>query len=174
MRKILFVDDEPNILEGLERMLFPMQQEWCIVFASGGQEALDLMKKGAEQDLGFARVDLERKNRRGMPEVIFAEGKTAEQVVKIVASLKDAGQNALCTRASRDLFDAVVASHPEAEYNDAARMIIARFTPTPELTGLVSIVSTEGFGPTDPSPSLIVPADGRGQLGKGQTVVGIE
>ncbi len=45
MKKILFVDDEPNVLEGLERMLFPMQQEWYIAFAGGGQEALDLMEQ---------------------------------------------------------------------------------------------------------------------------------
>ena len=45
MRKILFVDDEPNILEALERMLFPMQREWRIAFAGSGQEALDLMKQ---------------------------------------------------------------------------------------------------------------------------------
>jgi HD-like signal output (HDOD) protein len=43
MKKILFVDDEPNILEGLERMLFPLQREWRMAFAGGGQEALDLM-----------------------------------------------------------------------------------------------------------------------------------
>ncbi len=45
MKKILFVDDEPNVLEGLERMLFPMQREWHIAFAGGGQEALDLMEQ---------------------------------------------------------------------------------------------------------------------------------
>jgi HD-like signal output (HDOD) protein len=45
MKKILFVDDEPNILEALERMLFPMRKEWRIVFASSGQEALELMAK---------------------------------------------------------------------------------------------------------------------------------
>jgi HD-like signal output (HDOD) protein len=38
--RILFVDDEPNLLEGLKRMLRPMRQEWDMIFASGGQEAL--------------------------------------------------------------------------------------------------------------------------------------
>ncbi|MBX7258157.1 MAG: HDOD domain-containing protein [Candidatus Hydrogenedentes bacterium] len=45
MKHILFVDDEPNILEGLQRMLFPFQHEWRIGFASGGQEALDIMQR---------------------------------------------------------------------------------------------------------------------------------
>jgi HD-like signal output (HDOD) protein/CheY-like chemotaxis protein len=45
MKHILFVDDEPNILEGLQRMLFPFQREWHMAFASGGQGALDVLQK---------------------------------------------------------------------------------------------------------------------------------
>jgi putative nucleotidyltransferase with HDIG domain len=41
--KILFVDDEPRILEGLERMLFHLSDEWEMEFAQSGQEALELM-----------------------------------------------------------------------------------------------------------------------------------
>jgi CheY-like chemotaxis protein len=40
MKRILFVDDEPNVLSGLRRMLRPMGKEWEMVFASGGEEAL--------------------------------------------------------------------------------------------------------------------------------------
>lgn len=43
--RILFVDDEPNILQGLQRMLRGMRQEWDMAFASGGEEALDVMSK---------------------------------------------------------------------------------------------------------------------------------
>lgn len=39
-RRILFVDDEPNILEGLKRLLRPMRHEWDMSFAPGGHEAL--------------------------------------------------------------------------------------------------------------------------------------
>ncbi len=45
MKSILFVDDEPNILVGLERMLRPMRRSWNMNFVNGGQAALDLMKK---------------------------------------------------------------------------------------------------------------------------------
>ena len=44
MKRILFVDDEPNVLEALERMLFPMRKEWHTAFANGGEKALELMK----------------------------------------------------------------------------------------------------------------------------------
>ena len=37
---ILFVDDEPHVLQGLQRMLRPMRRHWDMRFASSGQEAL--------------------------------------------------------------------------------------------------------------------------------------
>lgn len=40
MINILFVDDEPNILDGLQRMLRPMRHEWQMTFANGGAQAL--------------------------------------------------------------------------------------------------------------------------------------
>jgi len=43
MKRILFVDDEPNLLAGLRRMLRPMREEWEMGFASGGEEALGFL-----------------------------------------------------------------------------------------------------------------------------------
>lgn len=39
--KILFVDDEPNIISGIKRMMFSMKSEWEMFFALSGQEALN-------------------------------------------------------------------------------------------------------------------------------------
>lgn len=44
-RTILFVDDEPNVLMGLRRMLRPMREKWDMLFANSGEEALDLLAK---------------------------------------------------------------------------------------------------------------------------------
>ena len=43
--RILFVDDEPNLLNGLKRVLRPMRREWDMGFADSGQKALDLFKE---------------------------------------------------------------------------------------------------------------------------------
>jgi len=43
VRRILFVDDEPKILEGLQRMLRPMRKEWEMVFANRAEEALRIL-----------------------------------------------------------------------------------------------------------------------------------
>jgi HD-like signal output (HDOD) protein len=45
-KKIVFVDDEPNILDGLRRMLRSLRNEYDMFFVSGGREALDLMSTG--------------------------------------------------------------------------------------------------------------------------------
>jgi HD-like signal output (HDOD) protein len=44
VKRILFVDDEPNVLEGIERMLFSLRKEWHMAFARSGQEALERME----------------------------------------------------------------------------------------------------------------------------------
>ena len=43
MKKILFVDDEPNVLQGLQRMLHSMRQEWALTFVGSGEEALEAL-----------------------------------------------------------------------------------------------------------------------------------
>ena len=43
MKKLLFVDDEPNILQGMRRMLRSMRKEYKMFFAEGGRQALELM-----------------------------------------------------------------------------------------------------------------------------------
>lgn len=43
MRTILFVDDEPNVLEALQRMLYPLKKEWHMAFVPNAAKALELM-----------------------------------------------------------------------------------------------------------------------------------
>ena len=47
MKKVLFVDDEPNVLAGLRRMLHPLRREFKMDFALGGREALRLLSETA-------------------------------------------------------------------------------------------------------------------------------
>ena len=43
MKNLLFVDDEPKVLQGLQRQLRPMRNEWDINFVENGQQALAFM-----------------------------------------------------------------------------------------------------------------------------------
>src|SRR5437764_11978189 len=64
--------------------------------------AMNRMRHMPFEDLGFAKVDHHRALRHGIPEVIFAKGKTPEQVVAIAASLLNNSPNVLITRADRE------------------------------------------------------------------------
>ncbi len=45
MKRLLFVDDEENVLNGLQRMLRPMRHEWTMAFVSGGMDALQTLTR---------------------------------------------------------------------------------------------------------------------------------
>ncbi len=62
------------------------------------EEALARLKALPFEDLGHAKVDHHRSLRKGFPEVIWGEGKTAEQILSIMKKLKEKGQNILVTR----------------------------------------------------------------------------
>jgi pyridinium-3,5-biscarboxylic acid mononucleotide synthase len=68
------------------------------------------------EDLGFAKVDHHRALRQGMPEVVFAQGKTPDQVVAIASRLQDISQNVLITRVNADSAAAVMRQLPGADY----------------------------------------------------------
>ncbi len=54
-------------------------------------------------NLGYAQIDNQRGIRRGVSEVIYGEGKTADQIAGIIASMLDAGQErVLVTRVDAD------------------------------------------------------------------------
>ncbi|MEO8206364.1 MAG: nickel pincer cofactor biosynthesis protein LarB [Chthoniobacterales bacterium] len=74
-------------------------------------------------DLGYARVDLERRERCGHPEVIFCEGKLPEEVVGIAREILAKDSYLLATRASAAHYEAVVKEWPKAEFFSRARCI---------------------------------------------------
>ena len=77
---------------------------------TGVEEALTRLRHLPFEDMGFAKLDHHRALRTGNPEVIFAEGKTAAQVAAIFKRMAEAGGNVLATRASKDVYEAVLRS----------------------------------------------------------------
>ena len=93
-----------------------------------------------EDNLGFARVDVERPMRCGLPEVIYCPGKTAEQVARIILSLKESGQDVLATRATPEQYQHVREQVPEAEYHETARAITVDVARRAAPVGRVAVV----------------------------------
>lgn len=71
-------------------------------------------------DLGFARVDSARRDRCGRPEVIFGQGKTAEEIARIATVIHEREGHVLATRLTPDHAEAVRARLPEAVYHERA------------------------------------------------------
>jgi NCAIR mutase (PurE)-related protein len=104
-------------------------------------EAVERMRHKPFEDLGFAKVDHHRALRNGMPEVIFGEGKSPEQVAGIFERLAEHGTNVLATRASESQFAAVRKIVPEAEYRARPRAIVLRRDTQQYGKGRISVVS---------------------------------
>jgi NCAIR mutase (PurE)-related protein len=85
--------------------------------------ALGRLRHMPFEDLGFAKVDHHRALRQGMPEVIFAMGKTPEQVLAIAQRLLENASNILITRADPATAEHVARHIPSAEYFAASRAI---------------------------------------------------
>jgi len=94
----------------------------------------------AESDLGFACVDLGRQNRRGLAEVIYCPGKTAEQIVRIMSVLIVHGQNVLATRATPEQYAIVRQGHPRAVYHELPKAITIQVDKHCAPVGQVAIV----------------------------------
>ena len=78
----------------------------------------------AVENIGFANIDHNRELRQGFPEVIYAAGKTKEQVKEIFKRLYERSDgNLIATRASREKYEYVAEEIPAAQYSDAAQMI---------------------------------------------------
>jgi len=76
------------------------------------------------EDIEYAHVDHHRSLRKGFPEVIFGQGKSAEQVIGIMDKMKDQESVILVTRLESAKADAVVARFPDAVYHPEAAMVV--------------------------------------------------
>jgi pyridinium-3,5-biscarboxylic acid mononucleotide synthase len=91
------------------------------------------------EDLGHARVDHHRSLRSGLPEVIYAAGKTLEQTSSIFASLLADGVDVLVTRVDAATAELLVVAYPGAVHNAVARTVSLRQTPVSQ-SGHIAVV----------------------------------
>lgn len=106
-------------------------------------EAVEVLAALPFVDHGYARVDTHRSLRLGLPEVIFGQGKTTEQVVGIASTIAGKGQRVLVTRTNAQVATALREVHPAAEWHEVARCISldSEGTSPQEAVGRVLIVT---------------------------------
>lgn len=93
-------------------------------------------------DLGFAVVDHHRQLRQGFPEVVFGEGKTAEQIAGIAAAIAARGSPLLVTRLSADKLPLLERAVPRGAYHASSRTFAFRppRAAKPRVRGTVAVV----------------------------------
>lgn len=96
--------------------------------------------KAGFSDLGFAKVDIDRKNRRGIGEVVYCPGKTKVQIKKIAHQLIKNKQDLLLTKLEKDIFSYLKKSFPQLKYNSLAKLGYLSRQRT-SLKGLVAVIS---------------------------------
>jgi NCAIR mutase (PurE)-related protein len=105
--------------EKLQQLLTRVQAQETSI-----EEALEKLRTLPFDDLGdYARIDNHRALRQGMPEVIFCQGKTPEQITGIMQHMLEYHTRVMGTRATPEQADFVRVQIPEANYDPVSRLL---------------------------------------------------
>jgi NCAIR mutase (PurE)-related protein len=98
------------------------------------------------EDLGFAKIDHHRHLRTGAPEIVYGEGKSAEQIARIAERIHQAGHTAVVTRVDREKGEAAIpllapAVEPHARYEPLPRLLVVGKAMPRNGRGTISVVA---------------------------------
>jgi hypothetical protein len=92
-------------------------------------------------DITDARIDYERPQRCGFPEVIFGQAKSVAQLRGIIIDFVERGENVLVTRLDAQKAAALTAEFPEADYQPESRMLALAVRPPSRQNGRIAVVT---------------------------------
>jgi NCAIR mutase (PurE)-related protein len=123
--------------EEVKALLNDMKQGTATV-----DDALRALSRSPVEDLGFAQLDTHRELRQGIPEAIYADGKTPAQVLAIAERLVEATTSTvLATRVPDQTATALVERFPDAVHHPVARLVVIRPQAAATVTGTITVVS---------------------------------
>jgi pyridinium-3,5-biscarboxylic acid mononucleotide synthase len=138
------------------------------------ERAVERLKHLPFEDLGFAKIDHHRALRQGYPEVIFARGKTTQQVAAIARGMLRAKstQNILITRADKKTFSTVKRLSRAAKFYPLSGTIAIRRNRTNSGKGLIVVV-TAGTSDIPVAEEALVTAEMLGNRAEALYDVGV-
>ncbi|MDD5042395.1 MAG: nickel pincer cofactor biosynthesis protein LarB [Candidatus Omnitrophica bacterium] len=92
-------------------------------------------------DLGFAKLDTDRKRRKGLAEVIFCPGKERRYLEKIAVKTVELKQDLILTKLDKDSFLFLKKSLPALKYDSLAKIGYLTAGPGKSLKGKVLVIS---------------------------------
>lgn len=104
------------------------------------QDATERLAKLPYEDIGHTRIDHHRALRTGLPEVIYAEGKSPAQTAEIFARMAATGADVLATRVNTVAAEAVLAGTPAAVFHAQARAVTLKQSAHRKHEGHVAVV----------------------------------
>ena len=105
------------------------------------REAIEFLRDFPFSDAGCAKIDTQRALRNGAGEVIYGEGKTDDEILRIAEAIGARGQNILITRTNERVFKRVREILPQAEFNTRGRVISIKFKESALTQSYIAIVS---------------------------------
>ncbi|QYH51524.1 nickel pincer cofactor biosynthesis protein LarB [Liquorilactobacillus hordei] len=105
------------------------------------EDATEIINNSGFTDLGFAKIDTERNKRTGVPEIIYGEGKTAEQVIGIVEAMLGKKNNILVTRVDPSKAKNIRESLPQLKYDEVSEMLSWEQNPIDKTIGKIAVVT---------------------------------
>ena len=108
-----------------------MDKKEILIRFQEGQLSLEEAASQLEgiDDIGFASLDLSRNKRNGFPEIIYGEGKTKEQIEKIIESLEKKNLPVLATRVDSEKGQYLLEKIPHGFYYETARAFVVNPSP---------------------------------------------
>ena len=91
------------------------------------------------KDLGFAKLDISRRQRTGMGETVYCPGKTKEQLAGIFKAFREESVAVLGTKCSPEQYEYITTAGVLAEYDPVSRVLTASNGFIPEQTGRVAV-----------------------------------
>ncbi len=119
-------------------------QEILDQYKNGEIELTDALQQLSDRgidEMGFATIDTDRHKRTGMPEVIYASGKTVEQVAKIAERMYQNKIDILATRVTPEMAEAIQKIIPDTKFNALARTITYKFSNKISDKGYIAVVA---------------------------------
>ena len=105
------------------------------------REAIEFLRDFPFSDAGCAKIDTQRAMRNGAGEVIYGEGKTDDEILRIAEAIGARRQNILITRTNERVFKRVRETLPQAEFNARGRVISIKFKEPALTQNYIAIVS---------------------------------
>lgn len=86
-------------------------------------EGIERLRYLPFEDIGIAQIDHHRDLRQGHPEVVFGQGKSVQQLIRIIGSIAGRKGDLLVTRLEKSAAEEILAACPSTEYHSEAHCL---------------------------------------------------